>query len=45
MHIKLKSKFRSSFNLLIEVLEVAPTDCVVEVSKSSGESGIYQEVF
>ncbi|XP_021755902.1 CBL-interacting serine/threonine-protein kinase 21-like [Chenopodium quinoa] len=43
MQIKLKSKFRSFFNLLAEVVEVAPTDCVVEVSKPAGESELYQE--
>lgn len=43
MHMNLKSKSRSSFNLLAEVIEVAPTDCVVEVLKSPGESEIYQE--
>ncbi|KNA08776.1 hypothetical protein SOVF_159670 [Spinacia oleracea] len=43
MQIQLKSKFRSSFNLLAEVIEVAPTNCVVEVSKPAGESGIYKE--
>lgn len=41
---RLKSKCRSCFDLLAEVTEVAPTDCVVEISKSTGELGAYQEV-
>ncbi len=34
---------RSYFNLSAEVIEVAPTDCVVEISKSAGELGVYKE--
>ncbi|GAB2291494.1 CBL-interacting serine/threonine-protein kinase 21 [Dionaea muscipula] len=34
---------RSCVNVLAEVFEVAPTDCVVQISKSAGELGIYQE--
>uniref|UniRef100_A0A5B7A263 non-specific serine/threonine protein kinase n=1 Tax=Davidia involucrata TaxID=16924 RepID=A0A5B7A263_DAVIN len=34
---------RSCFNLSAEVIEVAPTHCVVEVSKSVGELGLYKE--
>ncbi|XP_056688739.1 CBL-interacting serine/threonine-protein kinase 21-like [Spinacia oleracea] len=45
MKIQLKSKFRSSFSLLVEVIEVAPTNCVVEVPKPAEEAGIYKEVF
>lgn len=41
---RLKSTCRSCFDLLAEVTEVAPTDCVVEISKSTGELGAYQEV-
>ena len=44
VQMQLKSKSRSTFNLLAEVIKVAPTDCVVQVSKSVGESGIYQQV-
>ncbi|XP_057536827.1 CBL-interacting serine/threonine-protein kinase 21 [Amaranthus tricolor] len=43
VQMQLKSKSRSTFNLLAEVIKVAPTDCVVQVSKSVGESGIYQQ--
>ncbi|KAL8129688.1 hypothetical protein V2J09_018843 [Rumex salicifolius] len=39
---KMKSS-RSSVNLLAEVIEVSPTDCVVQVSKSVGELQTYQE--
>lgn len=41
---RLNSTCRSCFDLLAEVTEVAPTDCVVEISKSTGELGAYQEV-
>lgn len=34
---------RSYFNLSAEVIEVAPTHCVVEISKSAGELGVYKE--
>ncbi|KAI4380126.1 hypothetical protein MLD38_006350 [Melastoma candidum] len=34
---------RSSFHLSAEVIEVAPTHCVVELSKSLGELGVYKE--
>ncbi|XP_047327990.1 CBL-interacting serine/threonine-protein kinase 21 [Impatiens glandulifera] len=34
---------RSCFNLLAQVFEVAPTHCVVEVSKSAGDLGLYNE--
>ncbi|GAB4838204.1 CBL-interacting serine/threonine-protein kinase 21 [Ancistrocladus abbreviatus] len=34
---------RPCFNLLAEVIEVSPTDCVVEISKSNGERGIFKE--
>lgn len=40
---RLNSTCRSCFDLLAEVTEVAPTDCVVEISKSTGELGAYQE--
>ncbi|XP_057966989.1 CBL-interacting serine/threonine-protein kinase 21 isoform X2 [Malania oleifera] len=35
---------RSNVNLSAEVIEVAPTHCVVEISKSAGELGVYNEV-
>lgn len=34
---------RSCVNVLAEVFEVAPTDCVVQISKTAGELGIYHE--
>lgn len=34
---------RSYFNLSAEVIEVAPTHCVVEISKSAGELEMYKE--
>ncbi|XP_057966990.1 CBL-interacting serine/threonine-protein kinase 21 isoform X3 [Malania oleifera] len=34
---------RSNVNLSAEVIEVAPTHCVVEISKSAGELGVYNE--
>ncbi|XP_059636247.1 CBL-interacting serine/threonine-protein kinase 21 isoform X2 [Cornus florida] len=34
---------RSCFNLKAEVIEVAPTHCVIEISKSAGELGLYKE--
>uniref|UniRef100_A0A5B6ZXP8 non-specific serine/threonine protein kinase n=1 Tax=Davidia involucrata TaxID=16924 RepID=A0A5B6ZXP8_DAVIN len=34
---------RSCFNLSAEVIEVAPTHCVIEISKSAGELGLYKE--
>ncbi|KAF7153941.1 hypothetical protein RHSIM_Rhsim01G0008300 [Rhododendron simsii] len=34
---------RSFFNLSAEVIEVAPTHCVIEISKSDGELGLYRE--
>ncbi|XP_052200446.1 CBL-interacting serine/threonine-protein kinase 21 [Diospyros lotus] len=34
---------RSCFNLSAEVIEVAPTHCVIEISKSTGELGLYRE--
>ncbi|GMH16634.1 hypothetical protein Nepgr_018475 [Nepenthes gracilis] len=44
MHPIQKTKHtRSWVNLLAEVIEVAPTDCVVEISKSEGELRIYPE--
>ncbi|GMH13798.1 hypothetical protein Nepgr_015639 [Nepenthes gracilis] len=44
MHPMMKTKgSRSCVDLLAEVIEVAPTDCVIEISKSAGERGIYDE--
>ncbi|XWS70917.1 hypothetical protein CRYUN_Cryun03dG0091700 [Craigia yunnanensis] len=34
---------RSSYDLSAEVIEVAPTNCVVEISKSAGELTVYKE--
>ncbi|XWS28067.1 hypothetical protein CRYUN_Cryun25bG0034100 [Craigia yunnanensis] len=34
---------RSSYDLSAEVIEVAPTNCVVEISKSEGELTVYKE--
>ncbi|GKV18213.1 hypothetical protein SLEP1_g28626 [Rubroshorea leprosula] len=34
---------RSYYDLSAEVIEVAPTNCVVEISKSAGELTIYKE--
>ncbi|XP_058218106.1 CBL-interacting serine/threonine-protein kinase 21-like [Rhododendron vialii] len=42
IHLKLKMS-RSCFNLSAEVIEVAPTHCVMEISKSDGELGLYRE--
>ncbi|KAK9099939.1 hypothetical protein Scep_023369 [Stephania cephalantha] len=41
---KLSRCSRSNFNLLVEVTEVTPTNCVVEISSSAGEMDIYREV-
>ncbi|KAK9097911.1 hypothetical protein Syun_024956 [Stephania yunnanensis] len=40
---KLSRCSRSNFNLLVEVTEVTPTNCVVEISSSAGEMDIYKE--
>ncbi|KAA8535489.1 hypothetical protein F0562_030492 [Nyssa sinensis] len=40
---KLTRCSRSCFNLSAEVIEVAPTHCVIEISKSAGELGLYKE--
>ncbi|XP_058224780.1 CBL-interacting serine/threonine-protein kinase 21-like isoform X4 [Rhododendron vialii] len=42
IHPELKMS-RSFFNLSAEVIEVAPTHCVIEISKSDGELGLYRE--
>ncbi|KAK2993487.1 hypothetical protein RJ640_015171 [Escallonia rubra] len=34
---------RSCFDLSAEVIEVAPTHCVIEISKSAGELGLFKE--
>ncbi|XP_041019064.1 CBL-interacting serine/threonine-protein kinase 21 [Juglans microcarpa x Juglans regia] len=34
---------RSSLDISAEVIEVAPTDCVISISKSSGELQVYEE--
>ncbi|KAE9462442.1 hypothetical protein C3L33_05623, partial [Rhododendron williamsianum] len=44
IHPELKMS-RSFFNLSAEVIEVAPTHCVIEISKSDGELGLYREQF
>ncbi|XP_027173346.1 CBL-interacting serine/threonine-protein kinase 21 isoform X1 [Coffea eugenioides] len=36
---------RSCLDLSAQVIEVAPQHCVVQVSKSTGELGLYKEVF
>lgn len=45
MHSKQKMTrcTRSFYDLSAEVIEVAPTNCVVEISKSAGELGLYTE--
>ncbi|KAB5552701.1 hypothetical protein DKX38_010012 [Salix brachista] len=45
MHQKLKMKrcTRSYYDLSAEVIEVAPMNCVVEISKSVGELRVYKE--
>ncbi|PPS06133.1 hypothetical protein GOBAR_AA14513 [Gossypium barbadense] len=35
---------RSSYDLSAEVIVVAPTNCVVEISKSAGELAVYKEI-
>ncbi|XP_043696235.1 CBL-interacting serine/threonine-protein kinase 21 [Telopea speciosissima] len=40
---KLTRCSRSYFNLSAEVIEVTPTHCVIEISKSAGELGVYNE--
>ncbi|KAJ0030069.1 hypothetical protein Pint_14210 [Pistacia integerrima] len=48
MHPKLNQKMtrcsRSYYDLSAEVIEVAPTNCVIEISKSAGELRVYKEV-
>ncbi|KAL8136979.1 hypothetical protein V2J09_002980 [Rumex salicifolius] len=41
--LKTPKTCRPCVNLMAEVIEVAPTDCVVELSKSTGELRIYHE--
>ncbi|KAK3221476.1 hypothetical protein Dsin_008501 [Dipteronia sinensis] len=47
MHPKQKLKMirssRSYYDLSAEVIEVAPTNCVIEISKSAGELRLYNE--
>ncbi|XP_044463745.1 CBL-interacting serine/threonine-protein kinase 21-like [Mangifera indica] len=47
MHPKLDQKMtrcsRSYYDLSAEVIEVAPTNCVIEISKSAGELRVYKE--
>ncbi|XAR66675.1 Non-specific serine/threonine protein kinase [Bertholletia excelsa] len=40
---KIKRCSRSCLNLSAEVIAVAPTHCVIEISKSAGELGLYTE--
>lgn len=40
-----KTGCTSGVNLMAEVIEVAPTDCVIKISKSVGQLGMYQEQF
>lgn len=43
IHQKMTRNPRSLFELSAEVIEVSPTNCVVEISKSTGEQGMYKE--
>ncbi|XP_050272497.1 CBL-interacting serine/threonine-protein kinase 21 isoform X1 [Quercus robur] len=45
MHAKQKMTrcCRSCLDISAEVIEVAPTDCVIEISKSAGELKVYKE--